>query len=212
MSNYNTTNNPTSGDDNPWADPARDNLRGHHQQQTLNPQDTSNNPFYQQSNSPNPWQLNQGQDSTYAPPPGPPPSHHQGGGIGGYQPQQNNTYSQPWSQPDNQTNPFAHEQHQQQQYQQQQQQQNFTPSGGLTKAPTFNENDFVPADERGEQREAMEQFEITNSRPQSTDDRNVEALQHEFPALDGSLVAAIYMDSKQMGAVREMLRELNGGS
>ena len=60
--------------------------------------------------------------------------------------------------------------------------------------------------------EAMEQFEITNSRPQSTDDRNVEALQQEFPALDGSLVAAIYMDSKQMGAVREMLRELNGGS
>jgi len=68
----------------------------------------------------------------------------------------------------------------------------------------------VPADERGEQREAMEQFEITNSRPQSTDDRNVETLQQEFPGLDGSLVAAIYMDSKQMGAVREMLGELSG--
>jgi len=197
MSNYNNTSNiPTSGDDNPWADPARDNLRPTqgHQQQSLNPQDTTNNPFYQQSNSPNPWQLNQGQDSTYAPPPGPPPGHN-----GGYQPQQ------AWSQPD-QNNPFA-QQPQQHQYQQ----QNFTP-GGLNKAPTFNENDFVPADERGEQREAMEQFEITNSRPQSTDDRNVETLQQEFPALDGSLVAAIYMDSKQMGAVREMLRELNGGS
>lgn len=204
MSNYNTNTNINTSDDNPWADPARDNLRqpqGH--QQTLNPQDASNNPFYQQSNSPNPWQLNQGQDSTYAPPPGPPPSHG-----GGYQPQQQNPYGQPqthqpWSQPD-QNNPFAQQQHSQYPHQ--------GPTPGLAKASTFNENDFVPADERGEQREAMEQFEITNSRPQSTDDRNVETLQQEFPKLDGSLVAAIYMDSKQMGAVREMLRELNGGS
>ena len=211
MSNYNPNTSSTipPTDDNPWADPARDNLRqaGQHQhqqqqhhQQNLNPPD-SNNPFYQPSNSPNPWQLNQGQDSSYAPPPGPPP------GQSSYQPQQN-SYSQqsdPWSQqqhPDHNNNPFA-----------QQQQHQYTPQqGGLAKAPTFNENDFVPADERGEQREAMEQFEITNSRPQSTDDRNVETLQQEFPALDGSLVAAIYMDSKQMGAVREMLRELNGGS
>jgi hypothetical protein len=196
MSNYNPNIPPTT-DDNPWADPARDNLRPpqggyqQQQQQTLNP--------YQQSNSPNPWQLNQGQDSSYAPPPGPPP------GQSSYQPQQT-SYSQqsePWSQqqPDQHNNSFA-----------QQQQHQYTPQQGLAKAPTFNENDFVPADERGEQREAMEQFEITNSRPQSTDDRNVETLQQEFPALDGSLVAAIYMDSKQMGAVREMLRELNGGS
>jgi hypothetical protein len=207
MSNYNPNSNIPTSDDNPWADPARDNLRppqGHQQQQqNLNPHDTSNNPFYQQSNSPNPWQLNQGQDSGYAPPPGP-PSGQQSGGM--YQPQQTSygqpQTHQPWSQPD-QSNPFA--QHQQQQHHQ-------YPQQGLAKAPTFNENDFVPADERGEQREAMEQFEITNSRPQSTDDRNVETLQQEFPALDGSLVAAIYMDSKQMGAVREMLRELNGGS
>jgi hypothetical protein len=203
MSNYNPNTSSTipPTDDNPWADPARDNLRqaGQHQhqqqqhhQQNLNPPD-SNNPFYQPSNSPNPWQLNQGQDSSnsgYAPPPGPPPP-----GQSGYQPQQNTAYTQnAWSQ-----------QQQQHQYPPQQGQ-------GLAKAPTFNENDFVPADERGEQREAMEQFEITNSRPQSTDERNVETLQQEFPALDGSLVAAIYMDSKQMGAVREMLRELNGGS
>jgi hypothetical protein len=202
MSNYNPNTSSTipPTDDNPWADPARDNLRQagqhqHQQQQTLNPSDNNNNnnPFYQPSNSPNPWQLNQGQDSSnsgYAPPPGPPPP-----GQSGYQPQQNTAYTQnAWSQ-----------QQQQHQYPPQQGQ-------GLAKAPTFNENDFVPADERGEQREAMEQFEITNSRPQSTDDRNVETLQQEFPALDGSLVAAIYMDSKQMGAVREMLRELNGGS
>ena len=141
MSNYNPNIPPTT-DDNPWADPARDNLRPpqggyqQQQQQNLNP--------YQQSNSPNPWQLNQGQDSSYAPPPGPPP------GQSSYQPQQN-SYSQqsdPWSQqqhPDHNNNPFA-----------QQQQHQYTPQqGGLAKAPTFNENDFVPADERGEQREAI---------------------------------------------------------
>ncbi|KAL1589646.1 hypothetical protein WHR41_01727 [Cladosporium halotolerans] len=173
MSNYNN-------DDNPWADPARDNLRPpqgtqqHQQQPGLN----SNNPFYQQSNSPNPWQL--GQDSNYAPPPGPPPQN------------------QPWAQQQQHSNPYATQQ---------------DPIPGLpprNKTSTFNEGDFVPEGERGEQREAMEQYEITNARPQTTDDRNIEQLQQEFPNLDGSLVAAIYMDSKQMGAVREMLGELSG--
>lgn len=192
MSNYNSNNN----DDNPWADPARENLhppQGQQQQPGHNSQAGSNNPFYQQSASPNPWQLGQGQgqqDSTYAAPPGPPPSHGQ------YQYGQ--PQSEPWSQPDNSNNPYAQQ----------------DPIPGLAprnKSSTFNENDFVPADERGEQREAMEQFEMTNARPQSTDDRNVETLQQEFPNLDGSLVAAIYMDSKQMGAVREMLGELSSG-
>jgi hypothetical protein len=197
MSNQNTN------DDNPWADPARDNLRPPQGQQSYNSQSTSNNPFYQQSNSPNPWQLgqNQGQDSHYAPPPGPPPSHSQN-----QQPSYGQTQSQPWSQQSTeQYNPYAPQQ-QQNLYQD-------APIPGLAsrgKSSTFNESDFVPADERGEQREAMEQFEITNSRPQSVDDRNVETLQQEFPGLDGSLVAAIYMDSKQMGAVREMLGELSG--
>lgn len=182
MSNYNNASN--NNDDNPWADPARDNL---HPQQGQ--QQNSNNPFYQQTNSPNPWQLGQNQqDSTYAPPPGPPPNQYQYS-----QPQ-----GEPWSQPDNShnNNPYPQQQ---------------APIPGINKSSTFNENDFVPADERGEQREAMEQFEMTNSKPQSTDDRNVETLQQEFPSLDGSLVAAIYMDSKQMGAVREMLGELAGG-
>lgn len=196
MSNYNANND----DNNPWADPARDNLRPPQGQQNFNnPQSTSNNPFYQQSNSPNPWQLGQGQgqDSHYAPPPGPPPSHNQNQQYAYNQPQ-----SQPWCQQSDQYNPYA-----------QQQQQHQDPIPGLApraKSSTFNEGDFVPQEERGEQREAMEQFEITNSRPQSNDDRNVETLQQEFPGLDGSLVAAIYMDSKQMGAVRETLGELSG--
>jgi hypothetical protein len=197
MSNHNTT------DDNPWADPARDNLRPTqtHQQQPYTSNSTSNNPFYQQSHSPNPWQLgqNQGQEShgAYAPPPGPPPSQSQ----------------TQWSQQTDQNNPYSQNQNQQS-YQPQsyepQPQSYHQPTPGLTKRPTFNETDFIPASERGEQREAMEQFEISNSKPQSTDDRNVETLQQEFPGLDGSLVAAIYMDSKQMGAVREMLGELSG--
>ncbi|KAM0720040.1 hypothetical protein Q7P37_004175 [Cladosporium fusiforme] len=182
MSNYNNNT-----DDNPWADPARDNLRPPHDQQQ--PNVNSNNPFYQQSNSPNPWQLGGQENANYAPPPGPPP------GYANQQQQQ-----QPWSQPGQQTNPYAQNQQE--------------PIPGLAprnKTSTFNEGDFIPAGERGEQREAMEQFEITNSRPQSTDDRNIEQLQQEFPGLDGSLVAAIYMDSKQMGAVREMLGELSSG-
>lgn len=68
----------------------------------------------------------------------------------------------------------------------------------------------MPADERGEQREMMEHFEMSNSHAPSTDDRNVETLQKEFPGLDGSLVAAIYGDSKDMGSTREMLNELSG--
>lgn len=68
----------------------------------------------------------------------------------------------------------------------------------------------MPASERGEQREMMEHFEMSNSHAPSKDDQNVETLQKEFPGIDGSLVAAIYGDSKDMGATREMLRELAG--
>ncbi|KAI7056810.1 hypothetical protein KC352_g44301, partial [Hortaea werneckii] len=72
---------------------------------------------------------------------------------------------------------------------------------------TFKESDFVPEGERGEQREAMEQFEM--GRPQTNEDRDMEDLQREFPSVDGSLIAALYGDSgKSAGATREMLREL----
>ena len=54
----------------------------------------------------------------------------------------------------------------------------------------------------------MEQFEMTNSRHLSQDDQNIEILQKQFPKLDGALVAAIYGDSKDMGATREMLGEI----
>lgn len=76
---------------------------------------------------------------------------------------------------------------------------------------TFKESDFVPADERGEQREAMEQFEMSKGH-QSQEDRDMETLQQEFPSIDGSLVAALYSDSKSLSGTREMLSELGGQS
>ncbi|CZT24743.1 uncharacterized protein RCC_10471 [Ramularia collo-cygni] len=73
---------------------------------------------------------------------------------------------------------------------------------------TFQDEAIVPAEERGEQREALEHFEMSNTKPESEADRAVAALQNEFPSIDGSLIAAIFSDSQNVGATREMLREL----
>jgi hypothetical protein len=75
---------------------------------------------------------------------------------------------------------------------------------------TFEETDFVPADERGEQREALEQFEMSKG-TESQEDRDIATLQREFPSVDGSLVAALYGDSKSVSATREMLGEIATG-
>ena len=64
--------------------------------------------------------------------------------------------------------------------------------------------------ERGEQREALEQFEMSKGH-QSQEDQDMETLQREFPAIDGSLIAALYGDSKSLSGTREMLREVSGG-
>lgn len=56
----------------------------------------------------------------------------------------------------------------------------------------------------------MEQFELTRAAPESQVDRDVATLQREFPETDGALIAALYGDSKDLGATREMLRELSG--
>jgi hypothetical protein len=86
------------------------------------------------------------------------------------------------------------------------------PAGGQPGLPprragTFEETDFVPADERGEQREALEQFEMSKG-SESQEDRDIATLQREYPAVDGSLVAALYSDSKSVSATREMLAEI----
>ena len=76
------------------------------------------------------------------------------------------------------------------------------------RSETFKETDFVPESQRGEQREAMEQFEMNKAGNESQQDKDVEQLQREFPGVDGSLIAAIHGDSGSMGATREMLQEL----
>ncbi|KXT06091.1 hypothetical protein AC578_1423 [Pseudocercospora eumusae] len=118
-------------------------------------------------------------------------------------------------------NPWANEvsqQPQQYQYQQQQQQPPQQQShGGFEPPPgppprrtdTFNEERFIPASERGEQREAMEAFEMNRSKPESQTDKDVAQLQQEFPKIDGSLIAALYGDSQSLSGTREMLVELN---
>ena len=78
----------------------------------------------------------------------------------------------------------------------------------LGRSDTFKEGDFVPAGERGEQREAMQQFEMNKSGHESKEDRDVATLQQEYPTIDSSLVAALYSDTQDTGATREMLQEL----
>jgi hypothetical protein len=67
----------------------------------------------------------------------------------------------------------------------------------------------VPESERGEQFETMQEYEMNKKKPDSQEDKDVATLQKEFPDMDGSLIAAIYGDSKSLGPTRELLQELN---
>lgn len=49
---------------------------------------------------------------------------------------------------------------------------------------------------------------MNRSQPESETDRDVAALQQQFPKLDGSLIAALYGDTQSLSATREMLTEL----
>ncbi|KAF2722347.1 hypothetical protein K431DRAFT_284041 [Polychaeton citri CBS 116435] len=143
------------------------------------------------------------QNNYYQPPQGPPPGQQQY-----HQHQANNPYSQPQpgAAPGFQPETAAS-------YGQYQQQQAPPPNQSFApprKSATFQESDFVPESERGEQREMMEQFEMSKAGGETQEERDLEQLQREFPGLDGSLVAAIYGDSKNVGATREMLGELAG--
>jgi len=95
----------------------------------------------------------------------------------------------------------------QQQYPQQQypQQPPSNPSAGYR--PTDDEALLPTGQERSEQMETMQSYEM--NRPQTEDDRAQEALQREFPKIDSSLIAAIWSDSKDMGAAKEMLQHLS---
>lgn len=54
--------------------------------------------------------------------------------------------------------------------------------------------------------EHLQAYEATAN--QSVDDRNRAQLEKEFPNIDGSLIAAIYGDTKDLSETREMLQEL----
>lgn len=162
-----------------------------------------NNPYHQAAS--NPWESEQG----HLPPNQQQQHQYQ------QQPQQSQQSYQPY-QPFNppvqpQTNPWSNGSDETPNYQtpsnyQQSHQQDFTPQ-----PPRRTGTDtIVPESERGEQREAMEQFELTRAAPESQVDRDVATLQREFPETDGALIAALYGDSKDLGATREMLRELSG--
>ncbi|EME48854.1 hypothetical protein DOTSEDRAFT_67797 [Dothistroma septosporum NZE10] len=138
---------------------------------------------------------------------------NQGYSEGGQQDGQNLPTTNPWAE--------EHSQQQQQQsqyqpYQQPLQPQQQNPQHGYSSPPGpppqqregFNEEQFVPSEERGEQREAMENFEMNRTKPESQTDRDVATLQEEFPAVDGSLIAALYSDSQSLSGTREMLQEL----
>ncbi|KAK5116385.1 hypothetical protein LTR62_007932 [Meristemomyces frigidus] len=163
------------------------------------PTNNSNNPYLHHQPEQNPWSTEESanpiQYSTpshqnYAPPPGPPP--------GQQDPQtQDLLTGSAWGD-------------QQSRHQTQQPHHN-TNQPGLPprRSATFEEEQFIPESERGEQREALEQFEM-NKGGESQEDRDVATLQQEFPGVDGSLVAALYGDSKSLSGTREMLRELGG--
>jgi hypothetical protein len=61
--------------------------------------------------------------------------------------------------------------------------------------------------DRSHQIEVMQSYEAAGRKDEH--DQNVETLQREFPGIDGSLIAAIYGDSKSLSATREMLGELD---
>lgn len=78
------------------------------------------------------------------------------------------------------------------------------PSQGISRRDT---DDLLAQEpDRGEQYEHMQAYEATASI--SEDDKNRAQLEKEFPDVDGSLIAALYGDTKDLSATREMLQEL----
>ncbi len=169
--------------ENPWEDQESQQQR---QRQAQNQyQDQSHNPFTHGQNTASQWTQEPSQG--YAPPDHPPPSHMQPGGLNQHPPHQ------------------------------QQQQQPFNPNSqggagnpsvapGLPPRRTGTDLALPTGQDRSHQIEVLQSYEAGARK--DDDDANVETLQREFPKLDGSLIAAIYGDSKSLSATREMLQAL----
>ncbi|QDS69705.1 hypothetical protein FKW77_009807 [Venturia effusa] len=98
----------------------------------------------------------------------------------------------------------------QQQYQQPSyQQQGYQHSNPLGSNPIHRSDaDLLPqGQERSEQLEHFQNYEAQAKVDEDT--QNQAILEKEFPSIDGSLIAAIYGDSKSLSATREMLQELS---
>jgi hypothetical protein len=78
---------------------------------------------------------------------------------------------------------------------------------GLPPRRTGTDLALPTGQDRSHQIEVMQSYEAAGRKDEH--DQNVEILQREFPKLDGSLIAAIYGDSKSLSATREMLGELD---
>lgn len=81
---------------------------------------------------------------------------------------------------------------------------NAVPSQNIRRSDT---DDLLDSqDDRAEQVEHLQAYEATANT--SIDDQNRAQLEKEFPGVDGSLIAALYSDTKNLADTREMLQEL----
>ncbi|KAF2269762.1 hypothetical protein CC78DRAFT_239244 [Lojkania enalia] len=120
---------------------------------------------------------------------------------------------QEWQEQYQQQNPQPQQQQYGQEYQshygtqQSAQQQPFEQPPGLPPRRSATDLALPSGQDRAEQLETMQAYEA--SKQPSEDDNNQALLEREFPNIDGSLIAAIYGDSKSLSATREMLMELS---
>lgn len=189
-------------DHNPWASDdshttGRNNQNQHYQQsQTPNPRDSQQGFYgdYQQSQQPQSHGYTSGQgydnqssyqsyNQPYSPPSGQPYEQSYG---------QQPTYNAWENMSGNPPLPARHPAH------------NTMPPQGVSRSDT--DELLASQPDRAEQMEHMQAYEANAN--ESVDDKNRAQLEREFPNIDGSLIAAIYGDTKDLSETREMLQEL----
>ncbi|KAJ4375798.1 hypothetical protein N0V83_001075 [Neocucurbitaria cava] len=168
--------------DNPWED-QRSQQGQSYQNQNQNPYQA----YGEQTQNPYAQQPLQGQGST-------PWSQETSQGL--MQNQYSGETQQQHSQPPHHQQPSYHDQGHEEQ-----------PPPGLPPRRTATDIALPQGQDRSHQIEVMQSYEAAGRKDE--DDSNVEVLQREFPKIDGSLIAAIYGDSKSLSATREMLQALD---
>jgi len=187
-------------DQNPWAT-EEDQRTGYSQSQQSQQQSYQSGGYPQAQY----YGEHQSHEESYQPPPGPPPHQQQGFGqqpsfrSGQQYYEQPSAVQQPdynaWS--DATGNPPLPARHPARTAE-------VVPDQSIRRTGT--DDVFAQQEDRGEQYEHMQAYEATAA--QSDDDKNRAQLEKEFPDIDGSLIAALYSDTKDLSATREMLQEL----